>query len=227
MSKNESRRERRERENNTSEDKNNGSGISKVYYWIIGGLFVILIGLVIFIFSQSGDDMNLAGEEDQSALVEDSESDSAENTADEEANQEEQATSTDETNDENQEQDTEEPADETEDTADTEDTEETTDSEEDQEDTETDQTAGVNADAPLDESYAVDYSEGSADRVEIKQRVMEVTGLEDDLIEHWIGNNGPGRVVATVSDREQTERYEVYLQYGDGSWHVTNYQQLN
>ena len=38
---------------------------------------------------------------------------------------------------------------------------------------------------------------------------MAATGLNDDLIEWWIGNDGPGRVEATVSDRNQTEIYQV------------------
>ena len=55
---------------------------------------------------------------------------------------------------------------------------------------------------------------------------MQATGLNDNLIEWWVGNNGPGQVVANVSNAEQTEHYEVYLQYGDGSWHVTSYEEL-
>ena len=80
---------------------------------------------------------------------------------------------------------------------------------------------------PHDTSHATDYGSGSADRVEIKERVMEVTGLGDNLIESWVGNDGPGRVVATVSSRDQSEHYEVYLQYGDGSWSVESYQRLS
>ena len=82
-------------------------------------------------------------------------------------------------------------------------------------------------DLPYDTSYATDYSNGSSDRVEIKEQVMEVTGLGSDLIENWVGNDGPGRVVATVSSADQTEHYEVFLQYGDGSWSVEKYQRLS
>src|SRR5699024_11681482 len=48
---------------------------------------------------------------------------------------------------------------------------------------------------------SVDYNDGSNDRVQIKNEIMAATGLNDDLIEWWIGNDGPGRVEATVSDR--------------------------
>jgi len=44
------------------------------------------------------------------------------------------------------------------------------------------------------------------------------------MIEHWIGNNGPGQVQATVSSRDGSESYVVNLQYGEGQYHVTNVQ---
>lgn len=205
MSKNESRRERL----NEEKPKSSG-GISKVYYWIIGILFLVLILLIVFIFSRSGDKVNLGDEEDQSSLVEDtveeeneSESDTSSEPAEEGAEETEAPEGTENTDEAS---DTEE-ADKTESSTEDE-------SEEDEETTNTDE-------IPHDPSYATDYSNGSADRVEIKNRVMEATGLGDDLIEEWVGNDGPGRVVATVSSPDQSETYEVYLQYGDGNWHVT------
>lgn len=206
MSKNESRRERRKQANNTNNEPNSnkGPGISKVYYWIIGGLFLILLLLIIFIFSRSGDDVNL-GEEDQTSIVQDSETESNET---EETEETEQPT---EEQEENEDPETEEPEEDTED---------------DQEDTDEEESTTVDEDAPLDESHAVDYSDGSSDRTAIKSQIMQATGLNDNLIEWWVGNNGPGQVVANVSNAEQTEHYEVYLQYGDGSWHVTSYEEL-
>lgn len=206
MSKNESRRERRKQANNTNNEPNSnkGPGISKVYYWIIGGLFLVLLLLIIFIFSRSGDDVNL-GEEDQTSIVQDSETESNET---EETEETEQPT---EEQEENEDPETEEPEEDTED---------------DQEDTDEEESTTVDEDAPLDESHAVDYSDGSSDRTAIKSQIMQATGLNDNLIEWWVGNNGPGQVVANVSNAEQTEHYEVYLQYGDGSWHVTSYEEL-
>lgn len=207
MSKNESRRERRKQANNTNNEPNSnkGPGISKVYYWIIGGLFLVLLLLIIFIFSRSGDDVNLGEEEDQTSIVQDSETESNET---EEIEETEQPT---EEQEENDDPETEEPEEDTED---------------DQEDTDEEESTTVDEDAPLDESHAVDYSDGSSDRTAIKSQIMQATGLNDNLIEWWVGNNGPGQVVANVSNAEQTEHYEVYLQYGDGSWHVTSYEEL-
>lgn len=85
----------------------------------------------------------------------------------------------------------------------------------------------VNEDAPYDSDYAIDFNGGSADRIAIKEKIIEATGLGNDLIEYWVGNNGPGRVSATVASPDQSEIYEVKLQYGDGEWHVTNYNSLD
>lgn len=210
MSKNESRQERRSQQNRRRAKKESTKGISNLYYWIIGILFAILILLVIFIFSRSGDDVNLEGEQEQTALIQ--EESTGENT-------QEESTSAEETGSEPEEntEETEQPAEEPEEV---EEEAESTNSEEGESEV-------VNENPPHDPNHATDYSTGSSDRVEIKERVMAVTGLESDLIEHWVGNNGPGRVVATVSNREQTEFYEVYLQYGDGNWHVTNYEQVS
>lgn len=223
MSKNESRRERKNQEEQVS-SKSNSGGISKVYYWIIGALFLVLILLIVFIFSRSGDDLDLGEEEDQTALVQDAEDENAEKseapTENEQTDSQEDQENQD--NEENQENESDE------ETNSEEDTEEDANNEENaEEDAAEDESTTVTEDAPLDTDHATDYSNGSADRVEIKERVMDVTGLSDDLIEHWVGNDGPGRVVATVSSRDQSENYEVYLQYGNGSWHVTSYERLD
>lgn len=233
MSKNESRQERKKNDNSGK----NQSNISKVYYWVIGILFLVLLVLVFFIFSRSGDDVNISEGEDQSAVVDDTESDTdetqdSETSSDSDANSDEDNTDSnndEDTQDENQENtnDSEESTGDIDDSNEDQDSDNADSEENNEDESEDEESTAVDSDAPLNESHTVDYSEGSADRVEIKQRVMEVTGLNDDLIEHWIGNNGPGRVVATVSSRDQTEKYEVYLQYGDGSWHVTNYRQLD
>lgn len=81
--------------------------------------------------------------------------------------------------------------------------------------------------AAHDPNYQVNYNDGSQDRIEIAQVVGSVTGLNpNQMIEWWIGNNGPGRVQATVSSADNTEHYRVDLQYGDGSWTATNVEEL-
>ena len=84
----------------------------------------------------------------------------------------------------------------------------------------------INENPPHDPNHATDYNAGSADRLEIRDKVQTVTGIEEgDLIENWIGNDGPGRVEATVTEASTGQQYVVYLQYGEGEWHVESYSQ--
>lgn len=69
------------------------------------------------------------------------------------------------------------------------------------------------------------YDTGSQDRIEIKQAVMSATGLGEDLTEHWVGNGGDQKVVATVSGH--SEIYRVYLSWVDQQgWQVTQVERL-
>lgn len=199
MSKNESRRERKKRELSSTGLK---QGLSKVYYWVIGALFIVLLLLVVFIFSRAGGKVQLDDEANQETMIQEA------------TEQEENKEKTKETETKKEE---------------TEDTEENADSEEDSEEETEEETEneGVNEDAPYDPDHAVNYEDGSADRIAIKEQVMQVTGLGSDLIELWVGNDGPGRVTADVASADQTEKYQVNLQYGDGKWHVTSYREIN
>lgn len=212
MSKNESRQERKNRKDQITNTGESRTSTNKIYYWIIGILFVVLVLLVLFIFTRSGNDIKLEDTQDQTANIQE------ENKV--ETPSEDQNTATDVQETEEEDSNETEEADETETTEDDEDSQES-------ENLEVGESETVVNDLPHDTSHATDYSNGSADRIEIKERVMEVTGLGNDLIENWVGNDGPGRVVATVSSRDQTEHYEVYLQYGDGRWNVESYQRLS
>src|SRR5699024_9285670 len=62
--------------------------------------------------------------------------------------------------------------------------------------------------------HVTNYDYGSDDRKEIKQAVTEATGIDsDNIIEHWIGNNGEQKVEATVSDTVNKTSYRVYLSW--------------
>lgn len=216
-----SRRERKKQDVQTNRSVSD-NGISKVYYIVIGLLFVILIGLIIFIFNR-GDDVNL-GDSDTEDPVEDVHPD----VPTEEEPTETEDPDTGETNPEDEDpSDTEEPADNPDSESDESTAEEPADENENADETDGENTDAVNPDAPHDPSHAVDYNSGSADRVAIKNQIMQATGLSNDLTEWWIGNDGPGRVKATVSDSTNTTYYDVYLQYGDGNWHVTSFQEVS
>ena len=220
MNENESRDARKKQENKNTPPKRNGLG--KIYYWVIGILFLVLLLLIFFIFSRSGDNVNLDSDENGNSSVSDIEN--VEDTETEDQTEDEESSATNEE---------EEPAEditdnENEDSTNDENSEEdATDDENQTEDIEPGESTVVDDSAPHDSNHTIDYNDGSADRVEIKNQIMAATGLGSDLTEWWVGENGPGRVEATVTNPSQTEIYRVYLQYGDGNWHVTNYERLN
>ncbi|MCT1903318.1 YrrS family protein [Oceanobacillus sojae] len=76
--------------------------------------------------------------------------------------------------------------------------------------------------------HNTDFGDGSQDRAEIKKATSLVTGLsEDGMIEHWVGNNGPDKVIATVSDSSSSEFYRVFLDWVDGEgWQPTKVEKL-
>lgn len=76
--------------------------------------------------------------------------------------------------------------------------------------------------------HTTNYEDGSEDRIEIKRAASKVTGIpEDDLIEVWIGNGGDQKVVATVSNRAQTEKYRVFMSWIDEEgWQPTKLETL-
>lgn len=76
--------------------------------------------------------------------------------------------------------------------------------------------------------HTVTYEDGSDDRVEIKKAISYVTELnEDNIIEHWIGNGGDDKVIATISDKEMENHYKVYLSWvKDEGWKPTKLEYL-
>ena len=200
----------RKKQDNQQKQNPSDSEISKIYYIVIGLLLLILVGLVIFIFNRSGDNVNLNDGDNQTDGSEQVEPIEPDNNSDSDGT---------DNSDEVEVPDDNEP--ETPDNTEDNSGSNNADSEQ------IGETVIVNNEAPHDSDHAVEYAAGSSDRIAIKNRVIEVTGLDNDLIEWWIGNDGPGRVKATVSNRESTIYYDVYLQYGEGNWHVTRYQRIS
>jgi hypothetical protein len=77
--------------------------------------------------------------------------------------------------------------------------------------------------------HVTDYSDGSADRNEIRQAIAAVTDISaDNMIEWWIGNAGDQQVTATVSDTQKETIARVQLDWVDGEgWQVTLVEELN
>lgn len=193
MTKSESRVERKKGSKKVKEKSK--LSLNKIYFWVIGVLFLILFVLVIFIFRKSGDKVDLTEPENNSSLIQDKEKQTDTTTSEDKKENEK------EVSEDNNEQTTPENSEGND--------------------------ALVNENAPIDETHEVDYNDGSADRIAIKEEIIKVTGLGNDLTEYWVGNNGPGRVSATVASPDKSEIYEVQLQYGEGKWHVTSYQKLD
>lgn len=207
-----SKKQRRTKEKNNVQNK---SKLNKAYYWVIAVLFIILFLLVIFIFAKNDNKVNLDNSQSSSEQVEE------ESTVDSNKKNQPEDEGKDKESSDNVEKE-EESDEESEEEKSEKDTNENSDSTEDD-----DGKNVVNKDAPHDKDYSTDFNNGSNDRLEIKKEIMKATGLGNDLIEYWVGNNGPGRVSATVTSSDESEVYEVHLQYGDGSWHVTDYKALD
>ncbi|MDZ7835921.1 MAG: DUF1510 family protein [Alkalibacterium sp.] len=80
----------------------------------------------------------------------------------------------------------------------------------------------------MNESYNINFGDGSSDRNAIAQNASAVSGLnQNDMITWWVGNNGPGRAFTVVSDSGRNNVHRVYMQYGDGQWHVTSAEELD
>lgn len=197
-----------------------------IYYAIIALLLIILIGIAVFIFSNrdtatdttddngtfDSEEMTDSDNEEDGMIIEENDEEDETDAPDEADDAEE---------DEAEETDTDTSDEDETDDADTDDTEEADTDETDESE------VSINDDAPLDESYVPNYNNGSADRNAIASLVSSVTGLDQSSMITWrVGNNGPGRVFAVMSDSSQNDVYRTFLQYGDGEWHVTAYEQL-
>lgn len=221
MNPNESRRARKKLKQATENTSNNS--INNKYYIAIGILAVILILLIIYVFNrdQSADNANLDTDNSQSELV--NESNISEGTESEEISNNEDSVE-DTTTEESTESDNEDES------GSEEVIEEEVDADEEESESDLSLAVGesevIDGSAPHDASHVVNYNEGSGDRVAIRNEIIASTGLGSDLIEWWVGQNGSGRVIATVSNPDMTEVYEVFLQYGDGQWSATNIERL-
>ncbi|MYL56130.1 DUF1510 family protein [Virgibacillus halodenitrificans] len=79
-----------------------------------------------------------------------------------------------------------------------------------------------------EEPHTTNYSDGSQDRIEIKEAVLMVTDIpEQNLVMHWVGNGGDQKVEATVSNEDNGEIYRVYLSWVEGEgWQPTKLEEL-
>lgn len=218
----------RQTRSNYNKPNKPGNKLEKLYYTVIAILVIILIGILIFIFTNrdGGSEINEDNLNPETSEVADNGDPVGEEPAEESTENEseedpvDEAVDTDADQSDESEESTDEPVEE--DELVEEESEEVDETEESDTDTE------VTTDAPLDTNYTIDYTNGSNDRIAIANAVGAVTGLDpNSLITKWVGNDGPGRVFTIVTNSSGTEPYRLTLQYGDGQWHVTTVEELS
>ncbi|WP_062355634.1 YrrS family protein [Bacillus kwashiorkori] len=78
--------------------------------------------------------------------------------------------------------------------------------------------------------HITNYQEGSVDRKEMEKALTYATGLnEGDIILWWVGHGGiPNQnVVGTITPKDQSQTFRVYLDWIDGQgWLPTKVEQL-
>ncbi|UJF16516.1 YrrS family protein [Jeotgalibaca sp. MA1X17-3] len=82
------------------------------------------------------------------------------------------------------------------------------------------------------EPHVTSYEDGSQDRLEIKEAVSQVTGVNgNDMIVNWVGNDtrndGVQRVTSTITQSSTGMIYKVYLQWvPNEGWKVNRVEEL-
>lgn len=188
--------------NNLKASAANKSSLDRIFYMIIGVLSVILLTIVLFIFLSGSDSVKDVSDDlalNQQEVEKANNSKDPDNDASKEQSSKQSVTQR-----------------KVQDTPEHQPVQSTNQSE---------NATVINDDPPYDPDHSTDFNDGSDDRLEIRSKVSDVTGIpESDLIERWIGNDGVARIEATVESRSTGAGYIVYLQYGEGEWHVESVQ---
>ncbi|EXJ22495.1 hypothetical protein ADIAL_2081 [Alkalibacterium sp. AK22] len=207
-----------------------GKGPERIYYAIITVLLVILAGIMLFIFMNRDAGTDFGGDDGtfDSQVITESNEDEEESEEDSDSVEED----TEQDTDDEEDSDTESEEADTEASEDEEDTDESEDETEEDLDTEEgDETSSdtiISENAPLDESHTPNFSDGSSDRNAIASLATSASGIDpSNFITWWVGNNGPGRAFTVISSQGQEDVYRVFLQFGEGEWHVTEVEQLS
>ncbi|WP_347297252.1 YrrS family protein [Dolosigranulum savutiense] len=221
----------KKRSDRYKQPKDESNSFDRLFYWLIAGLFVVLIAIIIFIFVSGGDSVDQVSDDlVQQTAGESDEADkdnSKDKTADKDKKDKKDEDKVDESDTASKQQQSQEQ--ETSNQQTQAELNQANQAQQNQQHegshhnqtTTNGDTSIVNEAPPHDTNHYTDFSDGSSDRLEIRDKVSTVTGIsESDMIERWIGNDGIARVEATVESRSTGAKYIVYLQYGNGQWHV-------
>lgn len=73
----------------------------------------------------------------------------------------------------------------------------------------------------------LNFDKETQNRSEIEAAIRLATGLDESMVVWWLSNGGNQQVISTVSDRQETEIYRVYIQWHDGEgWQPFKVEQL-
>ncbi|WP_370223446.1 YrrS family protein [Cytobacillus sp.] len=77
--------------------------------------------------------------------------------------------------------------------------------------------------------HTVVYDQNSADWQEMLNAITYATGVDQGNMTVWfLGNNGPNSSVGTISTKDQSEKYRVYIDWVDGEgWKPSKVEVLN
>lgn len=187
-------------------------------------LLIVLIGVIIF----GGDDEADQSAENQSNEAPEESEQAANNSEESTPNEDEQST-TEENESENNSEST--------------DSTNETDTEEENSNSEVETEQAEPSDDNVTEAYTgnwkpvgteqtgqhtINFDDGSQDRKEIKKAAAVATELDEEtLIMWWVSRNGNQKVLATVSNSENTEIYRAYLTWVEGQgWKPTKVEKL-
>ena len=201
----------KKRSDRYKQPKDESNSFDRLFYWLIAGLFVVLIAIIIFIFVSGGDSVEQVSDDLVQQTEETAKTDENQATQKQNRNQNQQQTQSHQPSHQQQGQERQQGMNQHGQQPQRGQNQTTTSGD----------TSIVNETPPHDTNHYTDFSDGSSDRLEIRDKVSTVTGIsESDMIERWIGNDGIARVEATVESRSTGAKYIVYLQYGNGQWHV-------
>lgn len=73
------------------------------------------------------------------------------------------------------------------------------------------------------------YDQNAVDWKEMLQAISYATGVDQSNMTIWfLGNNGPNQSVGTISTKDQSEKYRVYIEWVDGQgWKPVKVEVLN
>lgn len=73
----------------------------------------------------------------------------------------------------------------------------------------------------------LNFDKDTQNRAEMEAAIRSATDLDENMVVWWLSNGGNQQVIATVSDRQETDINRVYIQWHDGQgWQAFKVEKL-